>query len=78
LHQLVLLQLPGQECVKIKEFKATESEFPVWGDLAKRAAMWELSTAVNLLYSGADILIMYHPEAVAGVSRTIKKLMGVS
>jgi len=73
-----MIVTPGQECVKIKEFKATESEFPVWGDLAKRAAMWELSTAVNLLYSGADILIMYHPEAVAGVSRTIKKLMGVS
>ena len=28
---------------------------------------WELTTAVNLLYAGADILIMYHPEAaVAG------------
>jgi len=70
-----LIVSTGQECIKIKEFKATESEFPVWGDLAKRAAIWELSTAVNLLYAGADILIMYHPEAVAATKRTIKKLM---
>ena len=66
---------PGQECIKIKEFKATESEFPTWGDLSKRAAMWELSTATNLLYAGADIFIMYHPEAVAAIKRTIDKLM---
>jgi acetyl-CoA synthase len=70
-----LIVSTGQECIKIKEFKATESEFPVWGDLAKRAAIWELSTAVNLLYAGADILIMYHPEAVAATKRTIKKLI---
>jgi len=67
---------PGQECAKIKEFKAPESDFPEWGDLAKRAAMWELSTAVNLLYAGADILVMYHPEAAMATKSTITKLMG--
>lgn len=67
---------PGQECAKIKEFKAPESDFPEWGDLAKRAAMWELSTAVNLLYAGADVLVMYHPEAAMATKSTITKLMG--
>ncbi|MBA7712793.1 Corrinoid/iron-sulfur protein small subunit [subsurface metagenome] len=66
---------PGQECAKIKESKATESEFPVWGDLEKRAAAWELTTATNLLYAGADILIMYNPEAAMALKRTIFKLM---
>jgi acetyl-CoA synthase len=66
---------PGQECAKIKEFKAPESNFPEWGELAKRAAMWELSTAVNLLYAGADILVMYHPEAAAATKSTISKLL---
>jgi acetyl-CoA decarbonylase/synthase complex subunit delta len=70
-----MLVSPGQECIRIKEFKATESEFPTWGDLSNRAAMWELSTAVNLLYAGADILIMYHPEAVKATRRTIERLM---
>jgi len=65
----------GQECVKIKEYKAPESAFPMWGDLSKRAALWELSTAVSLLHAGADILIMYHPEAVKSVKKTIIKMM---
>lgn len=66
---------PGQECIKIKEYKATEKEFPLWGDLAKRAAAWELDTAINLLYAGADVAIMYHPEAAMAMKRTITKLM---
>jgi len=65
----------GQECAKIKEFKAPESVFPDWGDLTKRAAYWETATAVTLLYAGADILIMYTPQAVAAVKKTINQLM---
>ena len=45
------------------------------GDLAKRAALWELTTATSLLYSGADLLIMYHPEAAMALKRTIAQLM---
>ena len=66
---------PGQECAKIKELKATEADFPEWGDLAERAAIWELTTATNLLYAGADLLIMYHPEAVMELKKTIDGLM---
>jgi acetyl-CoA decarbonylase/synthase complex subunit delta len=66
---------PGQECIKIKEYKATEKDFPLWGDLAKRAAAWELNTAINLLYAGADVMIMYNPEAAMAAKRTISKLM---
>jgi acetyl-CoA decarbonylase/synthase complex subunit delta len=65
----------GQECAKIKELKATKDAFPAWGDLDKRAALWELTTAVNLLYAGADLLIIYHPEAAMALKRTIFKLM---
>jgi len=70
-----LIVSTGQECAKIKEFKADERAFPAWGELSKRAAIWELSTAVTLLYAGADILIMYHPEAVKSTQRTIDRLM---
>jgi len=66
---------PGQECIKIKEYKATEKEFPLWGDLTKRAAAWELNTAINLLYAGADVIIMYNPDAAMAAKRTISKLM---
>jgi acetyl-CoA decarbonylase/synthase complex subunit delta len=69
---------PGQECAKIKELKASEKDFQAWGDLKKRAAYWELTTAVSLLYAGADILIMSHPEAAVATKRTIVKLMNGS
>lgn len=67
---------PGQECAKIKEVRAPEKDFPAWGDLAQRAAIWELATATSFLYSGADMLIMYHPEAAVAVKKTIDQLMG--
>ena len=73
---LPMIVSPGQECAKTKELKAPEQDFPTWGDLAKRGAMWELSTAVNLLYAGADVLIMYHPEAAMATKKTITELMG--
>jgi acetyl-CoA decarbonylase/synthase complex subunit delta len=66
---------PGFECAKLKEFKAPESSFPAWGELSKRAANWELATAVSLLLAGADILIMYHPEAAMAAKKTIIKLL---
>ncbi|GBU24892.1 small subunits of Fe-S-Co protein/acetyl-CoA synthase subunit [Fibrobacteria bacterium R8-3-H12] len=65
----------GQECAKIKEFKAPESSFPDWGDLEKRASYWEIATSTTLLYAGADILILYTPSAVATVKKTIDALM---
>ena len=58
---LPMIVSPGQECAKIKELKAPEKDMPVWGDLRQRAALWELTTAMSLLYAGADILIMYQP-----------------
>jgi CO dehydrogenase/acetyl-CoA synthase delta subunit len=70
-----MILAPGQECAKIKELKATAAEFPAWGDLGRRAAVWELSTAVSFLYAGADVLIMYHPQAAMAAKKTIAKLM---
>lgn len=40
---------PGQECARVKEYRAAEAAFPAWGNLEKRAALWEFSTAVSLL-----------------------------
>ena len=66
---------PGQECAKVKEFKAPEADFPSWGNLDRRAYSWELATAVSFLYAGADILIMYHPESAMAAKKAIFKLM---
>lgn len=66
---------PGQECAKIKELRAPASDFPAWGDIEERAALWELSTATSLLYAGASILIMYNPESAVALKKTISSLM---
>ena len=70
-----MIVTPGQECAKIKEFKAPECDFPAWGDLGRRAAIWELASATSLLYAGADVLILYHPEAAKATKKAIRRLM---
>jgi len=66
---------PGQETAKVKEVKAPESDFPSWGEVTKRSVLWELSCATTMLYAGADILIMYHPDAAMATRDTISRLM---
>ncbi len=70
-----MIAVPGQECVKIKELSASERSFPAWGELSSRAALWELSTATSLLYAGADITVMAHPDAAMALRRAIFELM---
>jgi acetyl-CoA decarbonylase/synthase complex subunit delta len=54
----------GKEAWRAKEAKATAEEEPNWGDQAKRGVIWEATTAITHVMSGADVLIMRHPEAV--------------
>jgi acetyl-CoA decarbonylase/synthase complex subunit delta len=72
---LPMIVSPGQECAKIKELKVEEQEMPVWGDLRRRATLWELTTAMGLLYAGADVLIMYNPEAAVALKSAIARLL---
>ncbi len=65
----------GPECCRIKEFRALDKDFPAWGALERRAMLWELSTATSLLYAGADVLLLYHPEAALELRRAIDALM---
>ncbi len=70
-----IIASPGQECAKVKELRAPQSEFPAWGAVERRALAWELSTATSLLHAGADILVMYHPEAAVAIKKRITDLM---
>jgi acetyl-CoA decarbonylase/synthase complex subunit delta len=64
----------GQEAMKVKEANASQSEFPAWGDLAARAVIWEVQTAMPLILAGADIVILYHPGSLAAIRRNLAKL----
>jgi acetyl-CoA decarbonylase/synthase complex subunit delta len=67
----------GQECSKVKEYKAPEKDFPEWGDASKRAEYWEVATGASMIHAGADLLIMYLPGAVATVKKAIVDLMDI-
>ncbi len=70
-----IITSPGYECARAKEYRAPQSAFPLWGDLAKRTANWELATAISLLEAGADVLVMYHPEAAKYTKAAIADLL---
>lgn len=64
----------GMYVWKVKETQASESDLPQWGSLEERGIAWEAVTAGALLISGAELLIMRHPEAVRVVEGFIDEL----
>lgn len=73
--QLPMLVTPGYETWKTKEAKVGEGVPDEWGDWLQRAIDWETLTAVTLLESGADIVVLRHPESVRRVKAAIDELM---
>jgi len=67
--------LVGQEAWRAKEARASADEFPLWGPESERGVIWEIITATALIQSGADLLVMRHPKAIAKVSQYIDELM---
>ncbi len=65
---------PGYESIAVKEAIAPEQEYPEWGDQEMRVAYWEIATAMSLLVTGADLLIMYHPKAIQVVKQKINEM----
>lgn len=73
--QMPCINFVGGEVWKVKEVKVPREKEPLWGDEKKRGVLWEIATAVSLLYAGSHILVMRHPDAIAEVERTIDALM---
>ncbi len=69
-----MLATVGHEAWRAKEAKAPETDFPEWGPESKRGPMWEIMTATGMLISGADILLMRHPQAIKSIRSMIDKL----
>jgi acetyl-CoA decarbonylase/synthase complex subunit delta len=75
--QLPMLVTPGFETWKTKEAKVGEGVPESWGDWVARGIHWETITAMTLLESGADIIVLRHPESVKRVRTAIDALMAV-
>ncbi len=70
-----MLQMPII-CDTSVAWKAREAtiEDPHMGDNTKRGPLWEATTAMAALTSGADMLIMRHPKAVGMVKNAMNDL----
>lgn len=75
--QLPMLVTPGAETWKAKESKVGEGVPKSWGEWEERAINWETLTAVALVESGADIVVLRHPDSVKRVQAVIDDLMTV-
>jgi acetyl-CoA decarbonylase/synthase complex subunit delta len=75
--QLPMIVHPGFEAWKTKESKVGEGVPASWGEWSKRAQNWEVMTAISLLESGADILMLRHPESLKRVRAAVDELMAV-
>jgi len=73
--QLPMLVTPGYEAWRQKESKVGEGVPESWGDWQERAILWETLTATALIESGADIVVLRHPEVVKRVNAFIERLM---
>ncbi len=62
--QLPIINNMANEIWKCKEAKLTADEEPVLGDPERRGILMEAVSAVIYLLSGANVLIMRHPEAI--------------
>ena len=75
--QLPMLVTPNVEAWKAKESKVGEGVPTTWGDWSERAIDWEVLTAAALVESGADIIVLRHPESVKRIKVAIDELMVV-
>jgi acetyl-CoA decarbonylase/synthase complex subunit delta len=73
--QQPMIVTAGYEAWRAKEARTSEGVPAQWGDWAKRALLWEANTAVTLLQTGADIVVLRHPDAIPLVKTAIDGLM---
>ncbi|MBI3167227.1 MAG: acetyl-CoA decarbonylase/synthase complex subunit delta [Chloroflexi bacterium] len=73
--QFPMIVTPGFEAWKTKESKVGEGVPESWGDWKARAINWETLTAMALIESGADVVVLRHPESVKRVKDAIGELV---
>lgn len=76
--QSPMIVTPGAETWKTKEAKVNQDVPAAWGDWSERAINWETLTAMALVESGADIVVLRHPESLRRVRVAIDDLMTVA
>jgi acetyl-CoA decarbonylase/synthase complex subunit delta len=71
--QLPMIVGVGYETWKAKESKVGHDVPEAWGDWLERGINWETLTAVTLIESGAEVIILRHPESLKRVRAVIEE-----
>ena len=72
-----MLQVPIIcDCTSAWKAREATEDLPNGGDTLERGIWWEATTALAALLSGADILVLGHPEAMDIARHSIKGLGG--
>ncbi len=74
--QLPMIVTIGYEVWRQKECRFGQAVPEGWGDWAERAINWETVTATSLIHSGADLVVLRHPETLRRIRLMIAELMG--
>ena len=73
--QQPLIVTVGEESWRQKESKVPQGVPAAWGDFTRRGIVWETTTATALLESGADVVVLRHPQSIKLVQGAIDRLM---
>lgn len=73
--QQPMICFAGYEAWRQKESRTADGVPEAWGDWQRRGVLWETATATALLHSGADIVVLRHPQSVRLVQSAINDLM---
>jgi acetyl-CoA decarbonylase/synthase complex subunit delta len=73
--QQPMIVTPGEETWKVKESKIGEGVPDTWGDWKQRALDWEAITTTTIIHSGADLIVLRHPETLKRVRSMIDDLI---
>jgi acetyl-CoA decarbonylase/synthase complex subunit delta len=76
--QQPMIVTPGEETWKVKESKVGEGVPENWGDWQRRALDWEAITASTIIHSGADLVVLRHPDTLARLRVMIDDLVDSS
>ncbi|MEY8426170.1 acetyl-CoA decarbonylase/synthase complex subunit delta [Lachnospiraceae bacterium 46-15] len=74
------LQMPivtpvASETWAVKEAMASEADVPEWGDQEARGIDMEVETAMAVIASGSNAVILKHPTSIATIANLVKELV---
>lgn len=74
------LQMPivtpvASETWGVKEAMASEADVPEWGDQEARGIDMEVETAMAVIASGSNAVILKHPTSIATITNLVKELV---